>query len=129
MRDQEMFELVYRHLMTQGRRSCVPHPRGLLMPAYYGDHGRLCPVGLFIPPEEYTLAFEGMSLWQLTARCSALQGLNSTLLSALQICHDTLSPARWKKRLQILADEFKLTVTPELEALRLNEGPQEYYPC
>lgn len=128
MTDQALFEMVYRHLMTQGVRSTVSHPRGLLIPAYYGDHGRQCPVGLFIPPEEYTPAFEQMSLWQLIPRCSALQELNSALLSALQTCHDTLSPPRWNKRLQILAGEYKLQVTTELEALRLNEGPQEYYP-
>ena len=128
MDDQEMFEMGYRHLMTQGRRSCVPHPRGFLIPAYYGDHGRQCPVGLFIPPEQYNPAFEGMTIEQIIPRCSALQELNISLLLALRTCHDTLSPPRWKKRLQILADEYKLTVTPELEALRLNEEPQEYYP-
>lgn len=128
MRDQEMFERVYHHLMTQGGRSCVQHPRGILIPAYYGDHGRQCPVGLFIPPEAYDPAFEAMSLWQLIPRCSALQGVNVSLLSALQTCHDTLSPPRWKKRLQILAHEYKLVVPPDLEALPLNEGPQEYYP-
>jgi len=129
MQDQEMFEQAYRHLMTQGGRSCVRHPRGLLIPAYYGDHGRQCPVGLLIPPEQYDPSFEAMSLEQLIPRCSALQELNHSLLFALQTCHDTLTPPRWKKRLQILADAYKLVVTPELEALRLNEGPQEYYPC
>lgn len=129
MSDQELFERVYRHLMGQGVRSAVLHPRGLLIPAYYGDHGRQCPVGLLIPPEQYDPSFEAMSPEQLIARCSALQELNHSLLFALQTCHDTLTPPRWKKRLQIVADEYRLRVTPELEALRLNEGPQEYYPC
>lgn len=128
MSDQALFERIYRHLMGQGVRSSVLHPRGVFIPAYYGDHGRQCPVGLLIPPEQYDLSFEAMSLEQLIPRCSALQGLNISLLIALRTCHDTLTPPRWKKRLQLLADEYRLRVTPELEALRLNEGPQEYYP-
>ena len=128
MTDQELFNTVYRHLMTQEGRSCRRHPRNLLIPAYYGDHGRRCPAGLFIPPEQYDPAFEGMTLEQIIARCSALQGLNISLLIALRTCHDTLTPPRWKKRLQLLAAEYKLLITPELEALPLNEGPQEYYP-
>jgi len=128
MQDQEMFEHAYRHLMRQGVPSGVVNARGQLIFRYYGDHGRQCPVGLFIPPEQYDPSFEDMTIGQLIPRCSALQELSYPLLFALQTCHDTLTPPRWKKRLQILADAYKLVVTPELEALRLNEGPQEYYP-
>lgn len=125
--DQEAFARVYRHLMRQGERSCRKTPRDLLIPAYYGRDGRRCPVGCLIPPEEYHESLEELRLEQIQTSCPSLHPMDLNLLWALRACHDELTPPRWKKRLSLIAGEFRLLVTPELDRMRLNEGMIEYY--
>lgn len=124
-RDQGAFETVYRHLMGQGARSCVEHPRGISIPAYYGRHGRRCAVGCLIPIEEYDPIFETMNLEEVARRCPSLHRVDLNLLYALRVCHDELTPRRWKKRLATIAGVCGVIVSETLERVPLRERETE----
>lgn len=119
--DQETFERVYQHLMKQGARSCLETPRDVLVPAYYGRYGRRCAVGCLIPIGEYQEDFEAMRLEQVYTRCPSLHRWNLNLLYALRVCHDDLTPPRWKKRLATIAQDFGLRLTADLVQLPLRD--------
>lgn len=127
--DQETFEWVYRHLMHQGARSCMLTPRDVLVPAYYGRFGRRCAVGCLIPMQEYDPSFEILRLEQVYGQCTSLHRVNLNLLYALRVCHDDLTPLRWKKRLSTIAQDFGLSVPPSLEQLSLRDPSGGFVEC
>lgn len=127
--DQETFERVYRHLMYQGARSCVVTPRDVLIPAYYGRFGRRCAVGCLLSMQEYDASFETLRLEQVYGQCSSLHRMNLNLLYALRVCHDDLTPPRWKKRLATIAQDFGLSVPPSLEQMSLRDPSAGFTEC
>ena len=107
---QETFDTVVAHLRRQGRQSRSDFAGGC---AYRGDGGLKCAVGVLIPDERYTPAFEGEAAHESMQVGKLLieLGHDCQLCEMLQIVHDN-PEGRWELRLRELADDWGLTYTP-----------------
>lgn len=108
--EQQIFDKVATHLLTQGKRSatyCDDTYRCL----YRGPDGLKCAAGCLIPDELYDPTFEGKS-WTALDRAGLTNLVESIghreLVRELQRCHDWTEPYDWRERLGQIADEFKL---------------------
>ena len=111
--EQDTFDAVVRHLLTQGRRSMhvyIPDK-----PVFYGADGLKDAAGHLIPESAYFAEMEEhrlpMRLGRLRTPAAAVlerQGHNVTLLYACQLIHDDHSPSRWPLKLHSLARIFGL---------------------
>lgn len=116
--NQEIFDRVYKHLMSQGKRA-YDASGGC---AYRGTHGTRCAVGCLIPDAVYTPDIEGAGIpgaKDKTIRGKALSnvlkasGLPPTawdLLADLQEVHDDRPPEHWAEALTEVAHRYALTV-------------------
>lgn len=97
---QEMFTKVYRHLLTQKKKS--KNSGGCL---YRGPAGTSCAVGCLISDKKYSPSIEGTGVWEddvkncLPPRYRNFDGL----LEEVQCMHDRVHPSQWKKRLEAIA--------------------------
>lgn len=123
--DQEVFDKVAKHLLTQGERSTgniynidydeeYEEPDDVSDCAYRGDNGLMCAVGCLIPDEVYLPSMEGQSvsslLWGYTGNnLKEHLGSNQVLLQDLQDIHDETEPADWKAKLVELAQFHSLS--------------------
>jgi|ERR1043166_3582484 hypothetical protein len=114
MTDQETFDKVARHLLTQKERSMCLNNTNC---AYRGVDGLKCAVGALIPDELYTPDLEGQNCDDPEV-AMVLEGLgyrNTYLCRRLQMVHDTIEPARdghclgWKHWLAEVAKDFGLS--------------------
>ena len=123
MNKQEIFDKVYKHLLTQGRRSRLYDVEGGLC-AYRSFDGLKCAVGCLIEDANYSASMEESSVHAWAVKEVLIkQGVLptnpteaesiTTLLSKLQQIHDVRNPSNWKHFLVALAEEQKLSV-PEL---------------
>ncbi len=128
---QEVFDMVARHLIGQGKRSMgvVPGMGGRTC-AYRGENGTKCAVGCLIPDEAYDPSIEnrGIVFWGVLralgvdvhpqesregtqvyhARClEALPTLN--LLMKLQATHDSCPVPLWGLELVKIAQQENLS--------------------
>ncbi|MDX1964335.1 MAG: hypothetical protein SFX18_14375 [Pirellulales bacterium] len=64
MTKQETFDIVYRHLLTQGQKSIsrVVGSENFGKCAYRGADGAKCAAGVLIPDEAYKPSYEGHSV-------------------------------------------------------------------
>jgi hypothetical protein len=107
MNDQDIFDFVTRHLLTQGRRATPFNSNGCL----YRAHGGLsCAVGCLIPDGSYHPGMEGRGVRDLTGRLMAMRhplgqwfAEHMPLLIALMGIHDTIRAAEWRDTLRHLA--------------------------
>lgn len=102
MTDQEVFDTVAKHLLTQGRKSLAGGKC-----AYRGNGGRMCAVGVVLPNKLYKEMYEGKDvnyLLEMDYRIDQLLGQNTTLLNDLQRLHDEEPARSWKKALLALAE-------------------------
>jgi hypothetical protein len=111
MTDQEAFDVMARHLLTQRAKS-----EDDILCRYRGPGGRKCAVGALILDEEYSPAMEGVSAADLSAadlrgqyKCTALKGLSISMLTNAQIIHDHYEPGKWAIELRKLALEYNLS--------------------
>lgn len=92
MNNQEVFDKVYKHLVSQGKRSKIWDG---LNCAYRGANGLTCSIGCLIPDADYSPDIEGHVVANAIALSSALHnlftGVQVDLLSKLQWAHDDLS--------------------------------------
>lgn len=121
MTNQEIFDTVYRHLLSQGKRAktedgdCV----------YRTEDGAKCAVGCLIPDELYMSDIETASaeLAALGVRDGARERFlgeifdeigipkeSAYLLGALQGVHDHEHPDEWQQALEFVAEKYGLTV-------------------
>ncbi len=100
MNNQEAFDKVARHLLTQNERAV----EGVSFCKLLTSDGKKCAIGCLIPEGEYFPAMEGMNF----AAFPFLQGVSSKLLEHLQWIHDKQRPSSWKKRLAAAAEAFGL---------------------
>lgn len=127
---QETFDVVARHLLAQGQRSCREID-GRRLCAYRGAGGRKCAVGALIPDGLYDPEMDaevggtalGPSAWSLVERWPGLRphlGLSPAdgpndrpvrLLRKLQDMHDDYDVARWPRQLALVADLFGLSAS------------------
>lgn len=114
MNNQEAFDLMVNHLITQGRAAADDNGECL----YRGPEGTKCAVGILIPDDKYTPAMENLNPYQLVEHHGLDFGDVETgfLYDAQNRLHDI--PAReprdnfvaeFKDNAQALARKWKLT--------------------
>ncbi|WP_417244236.1 hypothetical protein [Celeribacter sp.] len=112
--EQEVFDQVARHLLTQQKVSYSPSHD---MCAYRSPFGA-CAAGCLIGDDEYTPEMEGHS-WQELVFSERVNSEHAELISTLQAVHDEghdlmdQAPdnvvSEWRHRLEEVAEEFDLT--------------------
>jgi hypothetical protein len=122
--EQEIFNIVARHLILQGERSILSGSRsGLCL--YRGPDGKKCAGGVLIPDDRYLPVFEGAGwsetgTWtfeghfcssdtrdKFTALINEIGHIN--LVSMLQNIHDLyLNASEWPEKLRGVASRYKL---------------------
>ncbi len=124
MTPQEIFNTVYKHLLTQNAKALNAHGEC----CYLAPDGKRCAVGCLIPPSEYRPEFENRSLEYIVGMNVQFFGgkkietsvslktliiSNIRMLSALQEIHDKFPVEEWKELLAECANAFQLNV-PEM---------------
>lgn len=111
---QKTFDLVYKHLLTQKRRSLLPSDTSNTC-AYRGKGGLKCAVGILIDDAFYHTDLEILSVQFASVKHAlACSGVNIRkmkvlkLLSSCQNIHDNVPVKDWKDSLKIIATRFKL---------------------
>jgi hypothetical protein len=115
MNNQEIFDTIATHLLTQNEKSLSPN--GLCV--YKSPLGLSCAVGYLLKDKD-TSTYEGVGVDDLrhTIRDPNQKTLYQDLLSVgvpdtdeafnlldeLQVVHDSFQPVNWKKHLQLLAE-------------------------
>lgn len=107
MTEQETFEIVSRHLLTQNERSYLEPPS--VVCAYRSPEGLKCAVGILIPDEEYDEGLERNSAISYIMQ-PLLRKLEHDIIlcSRLQGIHDTVCVGDWRKALIALGKELEL---------------------
>jgi hypothetical protein len=109
--DQEAFDRVARHLLTQGRRAQYGGATAYSDACRYrAPDGAMCAIGCLIPDEEYDPHIEGKGAGDLIEDWPELRPYlpSLRLAKALQGLHDVCPVERWPEQLRRIADEFGL---------------------
>lgn len=103
--DQEIFDTVAKHLLTQNERASN---NGACM--YRAPNGCKCAVGCLIPDELYSPYFEGQNVMgsQIRNLLIGLGYMNFNFLLALQQVHDYDYEEDWAEKLTELAERYHL---------------------
>lgn len=114
MNNQEVFDRVARHLLTQkvkSKQACSGSYQDVVC-AYRGQNGTSCAVGCLIPDEMYDTVMEGKSVSAILPYSNGLQELfrnvSLDLLGSLQTVHDNTHPEQWTTQLLRVADCYVL---------------------
>lgn len=103
-----VFRQAEKHMLQQAQKSTSEECSEFSM--YHGANGRTCPVGIFIPAQNYYEALEGVPVSD-KAVLDALDIVATPgvvkVLRALQDLHDDVLPEVWRGRLRSLARKFK----------------------
>ena len=104
--EQEIFDQVARHLLTQMETSIVG---SVCKYRHIKQDGTIlkCAAGCLIADDEYIKDFERKT-WSLLIEKYGIPNTNAWLISQLQILHDTMATEYWKNELEILAKGFNL---------------------
>lgn len=115
MTQQEIFNKVWNHLLTQDKQA-INDNEGVCL--YRAEDGCMCAVGCLIPDELYDPDMEGLDVNNTKVR-GVLEEIglldqadNLGLLNSLQYIHDHVSSAYWESHLRGVADERHLKVPP-----------------
>jgi hypothetical protein len=108
MTQQEIFDIVARHLLTQNAKAhrgdkCV----------YRAEDGKKCAIGCLIPDDVYSPDMEGQSILSLLESDVWTKKLPFSLddaefLGYLQAIHDWHDLSVWKDKLQEIATKYQL---------------------
>ena len=116
--NQEIFDRVTRHLLTQRKRA-----EFLYNCCYRTEEGLKCAIGCLIPDDEYTPQMESLTVCAMLVRFPKALGealtvdkqplqdrkLTLDLLSRLQRVHDRYSPSQWPTSLREVAKDLALS--------------------
>lgn len=106
MNNQELFDKVAKHLLTQKAKSFDSQRERCM---YRGPGGLCCAIGCLIPNEKYEPWLEGKGTTNIDVIAAAgLTEGNRELAYRLQLIHDNNEPEEWSERLTELAAVFKL---------------------
>jgi hypothetical protein len=105
--EQEVFDIVAKHLLTQGTQSLGLDNFGDETCVYRGTNNTKCAAGVLIPDEHYTQKMETNG-WKSLIDTGLVPSDFADLISELQSIHDLEKPIRWKERLKDLAKTHKL---------------------
>ena len=105
--EQEVFNQVYTHLMSQMAKSeddigCV----------YRGPNGTKCAAGCLIADDEYDEmpSYHNTTCWSELVRSKTVSDNCRVLIIALQAVHDQFPPEKWADTLNKVAMDFNLEV-------------------
>jgi hypothetical protein len=121
-KNQETFDKVYKHLLTQRKQCFRTFPGGKQEPGYYGDtSGMRCAIGCLIAPHEYRNSMEGETITVLRENyyVEAFFGVDHRLLCHLQMIHDMRPPSDWEACLVQCAEYFGLKVPETVTGFRV----------
>lgn len=104
---QEVFDQVARHLLTQRKRSLRDGISGACM--YKAAGGLACAAGCLIADDEYDYSFESWSWEYLVANREDFPARHSSLITSLQVIHDSSFPTEWSYVLAVLANNEGLS--------------------
>lgn len=108
MTDQETFNKVKEHLLTQNRKSYDTYVGCM----YRNADGLKCAIGCLIPDELYHPGIEKEPVTHLATRNDGLglflQQFNLPLLEELQGIHDCTPTDEWPDKLEEVAERFEL---------------------
>jgi len=109
MTAQELFDIVFKHLMSQSAKSMMVVEGGFSC-AYRGKDGLKCGIGILIPDEDYREDMEGFAVQNLLAKGACLCHLaaHRELLYKLQGIHDEDPVEDWGRALRETAVAFGL---------------------
>lgn len=108
--DQEVFDQVANHLLTQNQKSEEEKTGFLGAPRCLYKHGDLkCAAGCLISDTEYTPAMENWS-WVALINKGLVPNCHFLLINALQKVHDDSSVKAWPTGLKSVAREFHLVM-------------------
>jgi hypothetical protein len=103
MTEQEVFDKVAKHLLTQNAKSKLPSG----MCAYRGDHGLMCAAGCLIPDDKYDPAIN-LKAWHELTSSNVVSSHCGELIQSLQGVHDDWPVDNWKSRLAVVASKYNL---------------------
>ena len=103
--EQEVFDQVARHLLTQG--CCSKDELGDCL--YRNPDGLQCAAGCLIGDDEYLPRMEGWDWDSLADEGFPVPSEHEVLIIRVQRIHDNISPSKWRRRLGVLATELKLS--------------------
>lgn len=110
--EQEVFDQVAAHLLTQGEVSASS-----VACRYRGPRGLKCAAGCLISDDEYKPemdeGFIGTS-WRHLIEEGVVSDSHARLISDLQGCHDSLKPSLWPAYLKEIAQEYGLVYNEHL---------------
>lgn len=108
MTQQEIFNTVKKHLLSQNERSV----EGTAC-RYRGPRGLKCAAGILIPDSEYTESMEGKGWPCGKTTTSPLRNIadklgHNNLIRNLQIVHDSYDPTHWPAQLKNVSTNYEL---------------------
>lgn len=111
MNNQEVFDTVAKHLLTQKQISA-----NLAACLYRGHSGLKCAIGCLIPDELYDPAMDDSSsntgieetLCEFPQIRTLFNGVDERLLSELQLLHDQFDVSEWIDRLRSITRKYIL---------------------
>jgi hypothetical protein len=109
MTNQELFDKMATHLLTQGEKS-VDESRNKCL--YRGPNGLKCAAGVLISDEAYSESLEGEIVSdpnvQFALKTSGVEDCQMYLVEELQLVHDTHWAESWAVALSSVAQKFHL---------------------
>lgn len=109
--NQEVFDKVVKHLLTQMARAAVGSPDNQSC-SYRTADGLSCAVGCLIPDDMYSIGMENMSVGLLVEAFGCIDELftdvDLKLLVQLQKTHDENEPEDWHRLLIEIGKQFGL---------------------
>lgn len=113
MSQQEIFDIVAVHLLTQNRRSLSDGAC-----TYRGINGKKCAIGVLIPTDQYHSSMEHNDVYRLNQAFPDLKiDEHLTFLATLQRIHDNKKPYQWFRELTQTAEAYNLS-TGSIERFR-----------
>ena len=116
MTEQEIFNKVYKHLLSQNaisERQGKTKRTGMYC-AYRGENGTKCSIGSLINDDEYVPEMEEKNVTEMLEIAPSTLKDRLTphlkLLKRLQGIHDNSGPVFWPRYLQEISEEFQLTI-------------------
>ena len=113
MTNQEVFDKVAKHLLTQGGRCGITDGEGEFHCKYRGPKGTKCAVGCLIDDAYYDEDIEGVGIkthdnvYQAVCDSVGFEP-DRDMLVDLQDLHDRGNPSKWAERLRHIAHDYGL---------------------
>lgn len=106
--EQEVFNIVYKHLIRQNEQAKLITCKYRLNDLY-NKKVLKCAAGCLIPDEKYSSEMEG-KMWNELVSLNLVPSNHFPLIQRLQVIHDTYPVDQWEKELKVVAADFGLTV-------------------